>query len=139
MNDLGIALCGVVVGAALAGITTVLVDRARIRREQATSTYADFCSHLSGLAFASGKKAKRTAQSNLAATMARIAVYGSKDVVERLADFLRAGGELGTDDPKYVEVVEAMRKHAAKVGRAANKQAIRAVLADAVKTQDSND
>ncbi len=139
MNDVGIAISGVVVGAVLAGITTVFVDRARIRREQAARTYAEFCSHLSELAFASGKKAKRTAQSHLAATMARVVVYGSRGVVERLADFLRTGGELGTDDPKYVEVVEAMRKHATKFGRAADTEAIRAVLADAVKTEDSND
>lgn len=139
MNELESALVGVLAGAALAGIVTVLVDRVRIRREQATRTYADFCSHLSGLAFGRSEEDRRTAQSQLAATMARIAVYGSKDVVERVADFLEAGGRIGSDDVKYVEAVEAMRKHVATDGPADNMKALRTLLAGPVKTQDASD
>lgn len=120
------ALTGVVggvvgggVGAGLTGWLAIKADRKRIQREQVSKTYADFLEHLAALSHpeeGSDQTDRRTsmgtAKSRLAATTARIAVYGSADVVERLGEFVEAGRRVG--DPKIVSVVEAMREHVGK-------------------------
>lgn len=99
---------GVVLGAGLTGLLAIVGDKRRIRREQVSKTYADFLSDLAGMSYAKDKE-RAAAESKLAGTIARLAVYGSSDVVERLAEFMKAGSDVR--DPKIAGVVEAMRGH----------------------------
>lgn len=135
--DVVAAFVGALVGAIFAGVLTVIADGYRIRREHAADTYADFCSHLAALAFAESPDETRRAQSQLAATMARIAVYGKKNVVTQLAEFLDAGGTFKQDDRKGTDLVEAMRDHAGTKKMGKGSESVKTLLAGPDESTDA--
>ena len=110
-------------GAAAGSIVTFFTIRHQVRREHAAQAYADFCSDVAALSFASSEEDIHDAEQQLAATMARAAIYGKKTVVERIAEFipdnredevaddLATRDELDTRVAEATRVVEAMREH----------------------------
>ena len=95
-----IGILGVVVGALLQGFFNRKNQVASSLSELQNKAYSDFLNSVSKIAVAQ-RKDQRTAVtgelSNLADAKSRICVYGHASVVHHLADFLRAGGTLQTE------------------------------------------
>jgi hypothetical protein len=102
-----IALIGAVIGAALSRWT----DRAKHHEELRSRAYADYLSAVAAAAHLRSDDDERDAFRSAADAKARIAVYGSADVIHALARFEEAGGTLvsGPSVAAFVSLVAAMR------------------------------
>jgi len=116
MNDWVVALAGAAVGAALGR----WAERAKHNDELRSKAYADYLGAVAAAAHLRSDEDERDAMRAAADAKARIAVYGSSDVVDALARFEEAGGTLADDvaQAAFVSLVSAMRpKRDAVAGR----------------------
>lgn len=95
-----IGVLGVVIGALLQGFFNRKNQAANNLSELQNKAYSDFLNSVSKIAVAQRKDQRTVVTeelSNLADAKSRICVYGHASVVHHLADFLRAGGTLQTE------------------------------------------
>lgn len=95
-----IGVLGVVIGALLHGFFNRRNQAASTLSELQNRAYSDFLNSVSKIAVAQRKDQRTTVTeelANLADAKSRICVYGHASVVHHLADFLRAGGTLQTE------------------------------------------
>ena len=95
-----IGVLGVVIGALLQGFYNRKNQVAHNLSELQNKAYSDFLNSVSKIAVAQRKDQRTVVTeelSNLADAKSRICVYGHASVVHHLADFLRAGGTLQTE------------------------------------------
>lgn len=96
-----IGVLGVVIGALLQGFFNRKNQAANNLSELQNKAYSDFLNSVSKIAVAQRKDQRTVVAeelSNLADAKSRICVYGHASVVHHLADFLRAGGTLQTEE-----------------------------------------
>jgi hypothetical protein len=113
MSELLSVLVGAVIGAAL----TRWRDRAKHHEELRAKAYADYLSAVALSAHMRTNDDARDALRNGADAKARIAVYGSADVIRALARFEETGANLvsGPSVPAFVSLVSAMRPKSGSV------------------------
>ena len=109
MADWLIALLGAGVGAGLSHMR----DRAKHNEELRSKAYADYLRAVAAAAHLRSDEDERDAFRDAADAKARIAVYGSADVIRNLARFEEAGGALRNErsTAAFVSMVAAMRPH----------------------------
>ena len=113
MSEVLSVLLGAVIGAALSRWT----DRARHHEELRSKAYADYLSAVALAAHMRTNDDHRDALRNGADAKARIAVYGSADVIRALARFEETGASLisGPSVNAFVSLVSAMRPKSGSV------------------------
>jgi hypothetical protein len=107
MTNWLVALLGAVVGAALGRWT----QRAKHNEELRSTAYADYLRAVAAAAHAQSVEDQRGALRDGADAKARIAVYGSGDVIRSLARFEESGANLASERARapFVAIVSAMR------------------------------
>jgi len=109
-----LSFAGIIAGAALQYVFTRVLEDRRHRRELRTQAYSDYVRGVSDLKHqiidALGAK-EREMYARLTDAKMRVTLYGSKSVIEKMADFERFGGGLHSDAQQeaFVEILIAMR------------------------------
>jgi hypothetical protein len=106
-----IALLSVLVGAVIGAALSRWTDRAKHHEELRSQAYADYLSAVALSAHMRTSDDASNARRNGADAKARIAVYGSADVIRALARFEEAGASLvsGPSVNAFVSLVSTMR------------------------------
>lgn len=108
-------LLGLVVGATLQYWFTQLSEVRKQRQLLQTQSYVDYLRAVTKSAHASSPEANRAANMEAADAKARLAVYGTSDVIAALARFEETGAVI--DNPKakgaFVTLIGAMRRRRA--------------------------
>lgn len=108
-------MIGVLLGAIVQYRISKSTEDYKQQQSLRTQAYADFLRGTAGVGIAQRAANKNKELENLMLMMdakARICVYGSKPVVDKLADFWRNGATLDTPDHMldFVRVCQAMRR-----------------------------
>ena len=86
------------------------------QRNLRTNTYADFIKGVAGVAITQKNKSIKEQEFMvlLAGARARIAIYGSKEVIESIASFWRGGAILDTQErlDSFISICQTIRKEA---------------------------
>jgi predicted ATP-grasp superfamily ATP-dependent carboligase len=112
-----VGMLGVMVGATLQYLYGKRAETSKQLQTLKNQAYVDFVKSVAGMASAQRFKNKEKefeVSILLADARARIAVYGSKEVIEGIAAFYRTHGLLATPEAmsSFVEVIQKMRKQA---------------------------
>lgn len=105
------ALLSVLVGAVIGAALSRWTDRARHHEELRSKAYADYLRAVASAAHLRSDDDERDAFREASDAKARIAVYGSADVIRALARFEEAGANLSSREAinGFVSLVSAMR------------------------------
>ena len=113
------ALLSVLVGAVIGAALSRWTDRARHNEELRSKAYADYLSAVAAAAHLRSDDDERDAFRDAANAKARIAVYGSADVIRALARFEETGAKLSLSNGPavnaFVSLVSAMRPKSGSV------------------------
>ena len=108
-------LIGVVIGAFLQYWFSKASEERKRRQNLQTQSYVDFFRSVSGIDIAQ-KYADKSKEQEFTVLLtdakARIAIYGSKEVIKTIASFWRAGARIETPEQSqlFVAICQAMRK-----------------------------
>lgn len=117
-----VGLAGLMIGATLQYLYGKRAEASKQLQALKNQAYVDFVKSVAGAAIAQKAKNKEKEFESLillADAKSRIAVYGSKEVIEGIAIFYRKyDGLLATSEAmsKFVDVVQEMRKHTVDKG-----------------------
>ena len=109
------AVVGVVIGGTLEHLSLRYSEERKHQQNLRTQAYVDFFRGVVKLKFAQGSNDKNKVQEFLALltdAKVRISIYGSKEVINAIAEFERAGAEFDTKKGKglFVNIDHAIRK-----------------------------
>lgn len=107
-------IVGVIVGAFLQFHFSKNKDNRQLKRALETQAYTDYLRAVVGLSMShrfNDEEKKREYLSALTEAKSKISIYGSKEVIESLADFEREGANVNTDRQKtlFIKIGQAMR------------------------------
>lgn len=107
-------IIGVIVGAFLQFHFSKNKDNRQLKRALETQAYTDYLRAVVGLSMShrfNDEEKKREYLSALTEAKSKISIYGSKEVIESLADFEREGANVNTDRQKtlFIKIGQAMR------------------------------
>jgi hypothetical protein len=107
-------LIGVIIGALLQFIFSKNKDNRQLKRSLETQAYTDYLKAIVGLSMAqqfNDESEKRKYLSALTESKSRIAIYGSKAVIQSLSQFERAGAQVKTEEQKllFIRIGQTMR------------------------------
>ncbi|QIK54311.1 hypothetical protein G7051_08145 [Dysgonomonas sp. HDW5B] len=107
-------IVGVIVGAFLQFHFSKNKDNRQLKRALETQAYTDYLRAVAGLSMShrfNDEEKKREYLSVLTEAKIKISIYGSKEVIESLADFEREGANFNTDKQKtlFIKIGQAMR------------------------------
>ena len=130
-----LTLAGVVVGATLQFWFGREGERRKHMELLRAESYVDYLHAVASVAHADSPDEQRIARKAVADAKARIAVYGTANVVAALARFERAGAVLnnGPSCQAFAELVSAMRQKGCGIGV----EEIQAVLMGTVQRKDA--
>jgi hypothetical protein len=108
-------ILGIVIGATLQYLFSRSSEKRKHQQDLRTQTYVDFLQWVGRIAIAQRNNDKdkvRELIAFLTDTKLRICVYGSKEVVEKLAEFDRAGATISGPEGinAFINIIQAMRK-----------------------------
>ncbi len=105
------AFFGVIVGASLQYLFTRLLEERKHRQSLQTEAYTDYIRVVAEARHIDLHTERASIFARLADAKSRICLYGSPEVIARLAEFERKGGLIGNDDQcqAFMRVIEAMR------------------------------
>lgn len=107
-------ILGVILGAFFQFLFSKNKDNRQLKRALETQAYTDYLRAIVGLSMSqrfNDEEKKREYLSALTEAKSKISIYGSKEVIESLADFEREGANVTTDKQKslFIKIGQAMR------------------------------
>ena len=107
-------LAGVALGATLQYFFGLKAEQGKRIETLRTQAYADYLVAVADSAHATNNEERRAALRNAASTKARIAVYGSREVIRALVDFENSGARIADIEGKefFLALIGAMRRNA---------------------------
>jgi flagellar motor component MotA len=114
-----VALVGIVIGAILQYIFSRSTESLKQHQTLKAQSYVDFVKSLAGITIAQRHHNKgRELESTilLADSKARVAIYGSKSVIESIANFFSRYGEITSPESitSFIEIIQKMRSETLK-------------------------
>ena len=105
------AFFGVIVGASLQYLFTRLLEERKHRQSLQTEAYTDYIRAVAEARHIDLYTERASIFARLADAKSRICLYGSPEVIARLAEFERKGGLIVNDEQRqaFMQVIEAMR------------------------------
>lgn len=112
MNIALVSIAGIILGAALQYIFTRVLEDRRHRRDLRTQAYADYLRAVSDSQHLSLESSEAEIFARLTDAKARICLYGSRHVLELIAEFERLGAQIRSEDQSaaFVGMISAMRE-----------------------------
>jgi hypothetical protein len=105
------SILGIAVGAGLQYLFTSFLEERKHRRSLQTAAYSDYIRAVAQAAHMNLNSDEAELRSRLADAKTRICLYGSPEVVTRLAEFENQGGVIGNDVQReaFMSVILTMR------------------------------
>ena len=110
-----IALIGAIVGGLIQAANQTRLAKGEYLRRQKADAYIKYFEGIAHLAHAKDDDEKRSAYSSIAEARARIAMYGSADVVTKMASVFRLGPIKRADMAEHASLIKAMRLDASRL------------------------
>lgn len=107
-------IVGIIIGAILQYSFSKHSDELKHQKNLKTQAYVDFLKGVSGLTVAhrnNDKNKKQEFMTLLVDAKTRISIYGSKEVIQKIANFWRADAQVDTPEQKhlFIKICQAMR------------------------------
>jgi len=107
-------MVGIIIGAILQYSFSRHSDELKHQKNLKTQAYVDFLKGVSGLTVAyrnNDKNKEQEFMTLLVDAKTRISIYGSKEVIQKIANFWRADAQVDTPEQKhlFIEICQAMR------------------------------
>lgn len=105
------SILGIVVGASLQYLFTRFLEERKHRQALQTNAYTDYIQAVAQARHIDLYAERAAVFARLADAKTRICLYGSAEVISRLAEFERKGGVIGNNEQSqaFMRVIEAMR------------------------------
>jgi hypothetical protein len=110
-----IALVGAIVSGLIQAANQTRLAKGEYLRRQKADTHIKYFEGIARLAHACGEDQRRGAFSSIAEARARIAMYGSADVVAKMAEVFRLGPIKRADMAAHAALIKAMRLDASRL------------------------
>jgi hypothetical protein len=107
------SVLGIVVGASLQYLFTSFLEERKHQTSLKTAAYSDYIRAVAESAHLNLSRDEAKLQARLADAKTRICLYGSPEVVDRLAQFESCGAVIANDQQleAFMAVIQAMRGH----------------------------